>query len=235
MTQRSLGEIDTTVRKAAIGSGAALGLAEDLGRYAAWLAARHLPGLQAALCVLEAFEENGLTPLHLVDLTAATTALPRGQSALMVAPFVQDTLTLHGQAGQSTRIELPALTAPLLCLPAAAMAAQTLPVTVQLRIGCNGDAFEAHCRSDRVTIAGTLPVTIGDVSIQTHDRQRAAAIQPPSSSDPLGQAWQTSVTEGVPTDDTLWHALSERAARTMVPASATSRALGAGAGAIDND
>jgi hypothetical protein len=39
----SLNEIEVTVRKAALGSGLPLGLAEDAGAAAAWLAARGFP------------------------------------------------------------------------------------------------------------------------------------------------------------------------------------------------
>ena len=52
----SFSEIEVTLRKAALGAGIPLGLAEDFGRIGCWLAMRRVNPLPSGLAALDAFE-----------------------------------------------------------------------------------------------------------------------------------------------------------------------------------
>ena len=203
----SLNEIEGGLRKAAMGAGLPVGLAEETGRAAAALQGAGFDGVGAALaCLRQAFH----TPEPMIrDGLAefgAGHAIAAGIAAL-------DMLA----AGGVTRATLTATPAPLMIAGLAMVAAEDQGHAYALGLGQGGFALVSP---SGISPEGALPAGAGPVTV---------ALTHPAAQ----EAHQTPTRH--PVADALWAEVGALAARTYVPASAASRASGAGAGAIDND
>lgn len=124
MTRRSLNEIRTTVQKAAVGAGLPPGIAEDVGRAAAWLSARGLDGVGAALLGIKTPSDD-------------TSGVPKSR-AVGEAISALDRVAV---SEAETTIEQPDLDAPLLFLGLAANVAADYGLGFEIEFGGGATAM----------------------------------------------------------------------------------------------
>lgn len=214
--RRTLNEVETTVRKAALGAGLGEGLAEDTARATAWLAAHGLPSVETALEALGQDAAEAARQGARVVRDGSVARFP--QAAVAVAgPSALDLLAA-GPDGTEAFLEAP--DAPLLVLGLAGAAA--IPIVIDgdgqplARIGPGGAWASEGVREQRpsvVRLAGPIPTGAeqeGLVPLRPSDASVAIAVD-------------------------AWAALSALAARRLVPATDASRRHGAGAGERDTD
>ena len=206
---RSLNEIETTLRKAAIGGGLPVGAADDIGRAAGWLSAEGFDGVAAALRGLAsppgaATAEKTPGGLRFPDARAAGA----GIAAL--------DLLLAGAAEGAVRLEN--LDAPLLLLGLAGVAASAHRTAFALE----SDGFRAEVTADATTVSGPVPSPGRPVSLR-------------KLADLSAEATAGRNIGGIDVPDEAWAEALRLASLTYVPASDRSRLSGAGAGLRDND
>jgi len=201
----SANEVETTLRKAAAGAGVSYGLAEDLGRAAAFLALRELDGIATAL---EALQEPEVPPSASRDDGCWTIAAAPVTSA---GPAAFDLL-----AAGAARVELRDVRQPLLLLGLAGVAAGDFGTGFHFRFADGTEASVACGRLDAPAAPPRGPVVVTAVPVAP----AAAAPQ---------------VTRQIAVDPCLWRRVLAAAALSTVPASEASRSRGAGAGLLDND
>jgi hypothetical protein len=223
----SINEIEVTARKAALGAGLPLGLAEDAGAAAAWLAARGFPVAELMAAALEAtgpeprVERSGARLLFLSE---------RGPcSVLRVAPSACDLVLVSAEAREPVAVEA-VLDVPVLAVAQAVLAAASPGVallietagTPAVEVTQGAPAFLvqpsalAALRCERVRIA--LSEAAGREAPEPFQAEREAALD-----------------QGVWVDADPWHRIQTLADRMLVPATAHSHERGAGAGLIDTD
>ncbi len=207
----SLNEIETTILKAARGAGMEWGLAEEAAQSARFLARLGLP-FEAPF--LDLFSSRAWNSRPLVE----GASLEPGQGDAWLCPIRAGAyLSDVGIAGE---VKLKRVMAPILLLPFAARANPKSDMTwkgVRLRLGAVGVAV----------IAGE-PCAL---AASKADKVRLS----PIADDRVEGSLRPVEAEGARVDDTSWAKLQGFEALTYVPASAKSRASGAGAGEIDND
>ena len=226
----SLSEVEATVRKASVGVGLPLGLAEDAGRAAAWAALVGVgdPGLFAA--ALEALD-TGRSVGADADRAATETLAPVDGagplSALIAGPVACDVLLSAAAA-----VTLVAVDYPAVVLFEALEACDGL--AGELRVDWrdpDGAAIEVVRRGDgtidglakRPALAGLGPADM-----------RLALIGGPVPP-PVAAARPDVLAEGVAVDDARWRCIAAFAARLLVEGSEASRLSGAGDGVVDID
>jgi Protein of unknown function (DUF3726) len=208
MIDASLNEVEALATKAARGAGLSWGLCEDAGKATRWLAACGVDW-SPSLIVLLSMHGRLRGPLD--------NHAERALSPLLAGTYIADL--------QISDTSLQAVAYPLWLLPFAG------------RIAAEGGT------AVRVSW-GWLSITVwpngGDVAGPQTELAAPYASQVVISTVRPGQAAPGQVValprqlrSSVRTAD--WHALEALGARTYVPASAQSRAKGAGAGLVDND
>lgn len=226
----SLSEVETTVRKASVGVGLALGLAEDAGRAAGWAALVGVgdPGLFAA--ALEALDTGRSVGADADRAATGTLAPVDGAgplSALIAGPAACD--ALRSVAGTVTLI---AVDHPAVVLFEALEICDGL--AGELRVDWRdpgGAAIEVVRRGDgiidglakRPTLAGLGPADMRLALTDGRAPPPAAAVRP------------DVLAEGVAVDDARWRCIAAFAARLLVEGTEASRLSGAGAGVVDVD
>jgi hypothetical protein len=213
----SLNEVETLAAKAARGAGLPWGLAEDAAKAARWLAAFGLPWPETLLRLLAARNDAAITAVEAatsIRLSAAGGSL----SPLICGPHLGD----RAADLAAISVHLVKVATPLWLLPFAAQAAFAARRPVRLRSSPADVLVERRrcvlLRGSPEALAGDDPVSVTcEAGTGEHDGIDLA---------PVDRA-------RVPVE--TWEALEALAARTYVPASERSRALGAGAGATDND
>ena len=230
----SFSEIEVTFRKAALGAGTPLGLAEDFGRVNYWLETRKIGSLSVGLAALNAFDTEDSGSVATVESEPEWNLSPQsGQklSALYAGSSACDLL-----CAQHAAIHLRKVDVPLLVLVSAVLASSEYSLAIQIEL---------------LSADGTTEVVFCDCGIV---HAEAAVLKRFSSASALdirllrsnsGQFRNWPVvfpamppdevfTEGATVDETEWNRIEQYAKRMLVPASETSRA-GAGAGEIDSD
>jgi len=206
----SKSEIETTLRLAAVGSGWPFGLAEEVGRAAAWLVLHDIDGVGSALAAIEA----GPAAPQPAERTQEGWFL-RGTQGPAAAVSALD---LALAAGKEERVRLDACSHPVLLIGLAGGAAKAFDCSFALAFSAGG---QAGVSADGLQLEGDLPAGPGDVTIT---RQSPACRKE-------GPAEIGRLT----VEDKTWRVAKALAAKTYVPASEASRAHGAGAGLLDND
>jgi len=203
----SLNEVESGIRKAALGAGLPLGLAEDTGRAVAFLHGAGFDGISAALaCFSEgftpavAFRENGQARFEMGH------PIGRAVAALDLVA-----------AGQVQQAELIAFSQPLLVAGLAMVASVDQDAGLSLTFA---KGAKAQILAQGIAIEGVIPNEPGTIVVaRTNAPTRI----------PVRQAHIQNVSAG------LWDQIQRLAACTYVPSSAQSRLSGAGAGVTDND
>lgn len=235
MITQSLNEVELSVRKAAVGSGMPHGIAMETGRAAAWLAVAGLPALTLAADALEAYAE-GRTAIGQAHnsgagwwIAADDTPLCPCHAGIIAADLLN--------AGVDT-VCLVSVSAPLLLVAVVAVVCQDRVATVMLGGPETSDAATVLVEQGAVSIlsGGDLAEawsTPSDVTIQL-----ALSPSPETCPDRVSgdrRARERVLAEGAPAEPEAADRIARLAARTLVPASETSRERGAGAGRIDSD
>ncbi len=208
-TTRSFNEIAVTVRKACVGAGCDHGMADDIGRAAAWLHRNGAPGVKAALAALEE--------------TAPAPALPRTDGSVLV--FDNARIALCGAAAIDMLISGAVREARLLNADAPLLA-----------IGLLGARAKQDGLSFRVVADGaamTVGASVGSLaSLSLAPRADVIIAGPQETMDPELDRLPTTVAL---VDENDWRRCERLAARTYVPATEESRLKGAGGSHTDND
>ncbi|MEL7115375.1 MAG: DUF3726 domain-containing protein [Pseudomonadota bacterium] len=206
----SLNEVDGAVRKAALGVGWSYGLAKELGHAAAWLAGR---GVDATGAVLAAF--NAPTRAAQVERVPSGWRFV-GQPVIAAAPSCFDLL----ETAPDRETTFVNTDAPLLLLGYAGVAASANRAEYRLSFGTR--VIEVSARG----LTGlTEPLAPSDeITVHRADGQSVRDMRKPPSA-----------AVRIDTEQTTWAQLMAFAAKSYVPSSTVSRALGAGAGLTDND
>jgi hypothetical protein len=229
----SLNEIEVTVRKAALGAGLPLGLAEDAGAVAGWLAAGGFPVaelMQEALASPHAGEPRLLRAGQIYRSAAGEGPC----SALRLLPSACDLVLAAASGGGGTAVEA-VVDLPVLAVAQAAIACAggATPLAVEIE-----GRLRAATGGGRTAIVGTAaelselrsaPVRIRGV----RDEDFTAASAERTAD--LARARRSALEAGVRVEEAAWRQIETLAARTLVPATAHSRERGAGAGLVDLD
>lgn len=217
----ALNEIEALCKRAARGAGLPWGLAEDAGRAARWLAAAGQDGpgqLAALLAVTDGAPVAGLSPVALGDAiwrgaAGALSPLPTGAALSDTAARLAARLSAAGG-----RLALDALHMPLLLAPALANAARQ-----------TGRTFAASWPGGRFATDG-LGLVVEGTAYDTAWADRCTIALSPETLPAAGPRRHRAA----PGAEVLAQ-LTRLAQRTYAPATAESRARGAGAGGSDND
>lgn len=233
----SLSELETTLRKAALGAGLSLGLGEEAGLAAKWMAINGIASLSAFADALDAVA-SGRSGRFDADLASAGRFVASGAgsslSALYAGPSACDLLEAAALSGDDpgvvnmTAVDLPAV---VLCNALAASARMKRGIRVTWQAP-GGKAIEVLCRGGRLDlekgVSGDLtapgPVELS-MALTNHE---------PSVARPGGVGRAVPV-NGITVDDACWSRVLAYAARCLVEASDASRLTGAGAGVVDAD
>ncbi len=205
--RHSLNEIEVTLRKATIGAGIPVGLAQDIGQAAAWLAACGMDGAGAGLAAI-----TGKSAAAIGQVADGGAMTFTDASVAYAGPSAMDFLA----AGHA--VQLTGMDAPLLLVGLAGVAA----TTYDLDIACDfGAAGVVSVTPDG--LSGDLPAALGrDVNLTASPATSVANDTKASAA-------------GIEVADAVWNNIVELAGKTYVPESEASRLLGAGAGLTDND
>ena len=230
----SFSEIEVTLRKAALGAGIPLGLAEDFGRIGCWLAMRRVNPLPSGLAALDAFDSENSGAGEVVgtkqELTLASKA-GQSVSALYAGSSACDLLCV-----QHSVVQLRQVDAPLLVLVSAALASGEHSLTIQVEL-LSADRSTAVVCCDSGMVCTELVVLEQFCSTFALDMRLELAGSKHSRNGPVllpATPPDEVFTEGASVDEAEWSRIQQYAKRMLVPASETSRA-GAGAGEIDTD
>ena len=229
----SLNEVEVTTRKAALGAGFPLGLAEEAGASAAWFAAAGFPfeKLMAAALQRTFCEEPRVIRRGAVYAMAGNTSVC---SAIRVVPSACDLVIASAGARHQITVEA-VVDVPALAIAQAVLASSASGVPLAIEIGSMLSAITGE----------NAPVLFGTVAELARFRSELIRIRsvqkgdgsPRHAMDPvvLKRARASALEEGVWAEDLYWKRIQSLAARTLVPATAQSREHGAGAGLIDSD
>ncbi|HEX6101417.1 MAG TPA: DUF3726 domain-containing protein [Alphaproteobacteria bacterium] len=228
----SLNEIEVTVRKAALGAGLPLGLAEDAGAVAAWLAAGGFPVaelMQEALVSAQAGEPRLVRAGQVYRSAAGEGPC----AALRLLPSACD-LVLAAASGGGTAVEA-VIDLPVLAVAQAAVACAggATPLAVEIE-----GRLRAATGAGQTAIVGTAAelseFRSAPVRIRVARDEDFAAASADRTAD-LARARGSALEAGVRVEEAAWRQIEALAALTLVPATAQSRERGAGAGLVDLD
>lgn len=233
----SLSEIETTLRRAALGAGLSLGLGEEAGLAAKWAAINDIASLSTFADALDAID-GGRSGRFDTDLAADGTFVARGEglflSALCAGPSACDLLEAAALSGHGpgaitmTAVDVPAV---VLCDALAASERMNSGIRVAWQAR-GGTAVDVVCRGGGPDLRKGTPSdleALGPVELSL-----ALTEEEPGAARPVS-AGRTALMEGVTVDDACWSRLLAYAARCLVEASEASRLTGAGAGVVDSD
>lgn len=206
-TTRSLNEIQSQVLKAARGAGWEWGQAEEWGYAAQWLAARCLP-----IFLADIVQQPAAAP-------AAVTNPLRADGALPLCPLKTGLCLSDNARRFAGGVDIQNVRAPLWLLPFAA------------RLG----TVQVSWNDVKVVISATTlwlpPPRCAALTLAAAAATDVSLIPAPAPI-PAGIA---AADGGCPQDEEEWRRLAALAHKTLVPATETSRARGAGADAQDDN
>lgn len=214
MTPFSANETQSIVRKAAIGMGYDVGVAEDLGKAAVWLCVRNFDGAQTVLRSIA----DGPSQTFTRDSARDSECEYLVFKGLQIATGGPGIVDIAASGELPVKIELQGVKFPLLLLGLAGICAGSYGIDITIA----AEDGSAAISTDGTAIRGIVPPDGVDLTLtcQLGDAGAARAAYP-----------ITTFT----CDDETWNSLSKLAAKTYVPASEVSREKGAGAGLTDND
>lgn len=224
----SLNEIEVTARKAALGSGFPLGLAEDAGAAAAWLAASGFP---VAELMAAALEGGGAEPRLEANGARIRFVTDRGPcSVLRLGPSLCDLVLAMSEPGRRVETEAE-LDVPMIEVAHAALASVDSGQPLSIEIAGKAAAL-------LVPSAPVLLVPPAELAALRGERVRIRIAMGTDLEEPPGAIrveTRAAFREGVSVPAKLWERVRDLADRTLVPATAHSHERGAGAGLIDTD
>ncbi|MBX2883705.1 MAG: DUF3726 domain-containing protein [Granulosicoccus sp.] len=214
----SRNELTAIMRKAAIGSGCAVGVADEIARAACTLQASGYDGISLLLTALDACvdapQEINRNVFDVDTWFPAVTIARTG-------PSVFDALLLQSQAGH-TELSLSSIDVPFLLAGLAANRCMEQALKFTIAFSCGAEAVVSR---SGITLEGVIPMGPCDGRVMLY---RDAGVTADSVSTET-QALSLDV------DTTLWNRCAVLAAHTYVRSTEASRLDGAGAGLTDND
>jgi hypothetical protein len=216
----SLNEIETAVRKAALGVGLPLGIAEEAGLAAAWAAPLPL-GIEALIAeALTNIDEKRV--LRQPADKAATSALWLGPSAADFAFAMPDEPIILGP------VDVPILVAAIVARAGEGKTERSAAVAWggSCSLALNHGEIGIWAPSLAALTARGLEFTV--------TRGIAPGGKPLFAANDLRRLKLQALSDGVPVGSAAWTDIKRYAAKTLVPATAQSRLRGAGAGDIDS-
>ena len=214
--QYSLNEIEALCKRAARGSGLSWGLAEDAARASRWLASYGLPGPKLLASLLELNDRIRFSDVAPVSLSGAWSA-PLGRMSPIIAGAAMSDCANHLLGGED--IVMHDVTQPLLIVPFASTAALSRNQSVQI-------FWDDVCLT---TDGRTLSVQGNSDALTAEHTARLTSVCGGDMTNLIISVYRGEI------DDMSWKRLSRFAHRTYAPATAESRASGAGAGLDGND
>ena len=225
----SLNEIEVTVRKAALGVGFPLGLAEDAGAAAAWLATAGLPVAEPIAAAL--FHGCGEEPRLVSTGTVCTIATDTGRcSVLRAGPSACDLVIAAAASGKRIAVEA-FVDVPMIAIAQAGIASADAALPLVVEIAGRPAAL----------LGGSMPVLFAapaELAALVCERVRIGIAGGPEQDavpHSLVEEREAVLAQGLRVNPELWRRVQAMAARTLVPATVQSRERGAGAGMIDTD
>ena len=205
---RSLNEVESGLKKAAMGAGFPIGISDEISRAGALLIIEGLDGVDA---IYKAIKEG-----------VAVASMPILSDGM--AHFANTKIAINGpaafdlmEAGLASTITLEEIDSPMLLIGFAKLAAETYGLKTEIDFS-NGS--EAEIRRSKIKITGPI-----DSGVNANLRITEITDQP----------IRVVHDNGVTINEVLWPSIMELAYKTYVPATEESRVKGAGAGLTDND
>jgi hypothetical protein len=211
----SLNEVESTIRKAFRGAGYHWGEAEEAGKAAVWLARRKLPVTKPFLQLLRSLD--GPPASRRPVITGNMWAAASSKLCPVLAGIALCDAAMDLQLG--SKICFENLLLPDLLSPFASLAANESQLNLSLR-----------WQGNRIVVQGNEFYS----DLTSAEDQATASLSVRSRSGTF-EAVTVEEQQTLDTDSEMWTELNRFAAETYVPASARSRAVGAGAGLTDND
>ena len=233
----SLNEVQATAQKAAVGSGHAYGIAEELARATRWLCERGFRGVEKLLHALREPQAAGLQ----IREGDAQISLDYEGDCLFVASAAASIGDLALLAQQrNSALAVSCLSHPLLVIPYLFDVAQRTGVLqAQWK---SVDGFDVCARAENGNLSLFAPESLTLFQARATDficRFSETAEDPTSpcvlDHQQMSQRVLDNIAQGAEINDQAWQTLNELAHRTYVPISEESRLSGAGAGLTDND
>ncbi len=239
----SINEVERLVEKAARGMGAFPGADTDAGLIVAWLAVHGLPGVAlAARDLADTAEIIDCGALTISGGPGRWQVDAGGRSLLLIAGTLLDLAVADAaRAADSVgRIQVSSARSPLFLIPVAVQAAEpdrafsfeSTNRLARIRVAVAGDGPRVEWRAT-ADLTGTDPtdITIVYGPVPDGSDRLAAGL----SADDLAGQEKNAFATGVLVEEGPWAVLGNLTARTLVPASETSRRRGAGAEVDDNE
>lgn len=237
MKRISVNELESLVRKAAVGAGVDHGYAQEAAQSAVWLAAAGIDCLAGLARALESWSRGESGPVtadreHRTCTLQTASGMPAG--ALYAAPAIRDFAELMLKTRGFDRIEARNVELPYLTLGQLARRSGTIPLTVTcLDPGAATPRWTARISGNRS--AGGVDVD-GDVR---HDGPGDIRVMRSNERDPCGTPLAVDVealfAERLSIAPQHYDTLGRFFSFTLVPDSDESRRHGAGAGLVDSD
>ncbi len=237
----TLNEIQRSCQKALSGAGAPPGIDDDAGAAVAWLESRGLAALGGVVAALERWA--GDPGAAVIGGTAAGMFDAGGRSAVFLGPGLIDAVVSSATSQKSSRLDIRALTEPQFLIPLAESLCG-LGWSFDIAWTAGGQASGTGAQLDStagVTLLGDWSrVPAGPAEVVVHCQEAGQApfdsrLPVACGATELGARRAASLSTGLAVEDALWNKVSRYARRTLVPASAESRARGAGPGSSDNE
>lgn len=229
----SLSELETTLRKAALGAGLSLGLGEEASLAAKWMAINDIASLNAfadALDAVDSGQSGRFDADRAVVGSFVTSDQGRSLSALYAGPSACDLLEAAALAGDDPgSVTLTAVDFPAVILCDALATSERIKSGIRLAWQRGGKAVEFVCQDGRLDLEKGASDDLAapgplDLSMALVERE-------PGSERPISAVPVNGITVG----DAPWSRVRAYAARCLVEATDASRLTGAGAGVVDTD
>ena len=232
----TLNELQRACQKAMSGAGAPAGHDDDAAGAAAWLEARGIPVLPAYAAALERW--GGDPRADRLEESAPGVFHAGGRSGVFLGPHLIDLAVARASQAETAALRVAALRDPAFLLPWAldyreselAFAitwgerAATTHLTAGARLYGEWDA------------AGEGPCDLVlECRLSSQDGTLEIALPMKQDSKALEARYRESLAGGLRVEDAAWRTIGRYAHKALVPASADSRARGAGSRASDNE
>lgn len=231
----SLSELEATLMKAASGVGLPLGLGQDWGRAARWMAGNGYDPLAVLVDALDAVDRGrsgGFDAGQAIHGSFVPDPPADCLSSLRAGPSACDLLVSAALGDRQPRaIALAAVDFPAVILMAARAASRAMTGALVLAWrSAEGATIEATCQAGRLSVK---PGAGDPLSLPGPAAMTLSLIDPR----PLDGATTggDDRKEGASVDEASWRRLAAFADRYLVEATETSRLKGAGAGLVDTD
>ena len=231
----TLNEVQRACQKALYGAGAPAGLDDDGAAAAAWLEVRGLPALAPLAAALERWD--GDPRASRLEETAPGAFHAGGRSAVFLGPLLIDTAIAYADEEGHAALDIAALANPEFLVPLAHEAGRAGWSFALSWPGC-GATVAAETGTTllgdwRAPVQGPCEVTLRcwRAAAESSDLSLPVALGPAE----LEARCRETLAAGLDVAEPVWQTIGRYAQRALVPASAESRARGAGSAASDNE